>query len=154
MNDEASGPTMSSGAVTVTEGPFAGWTTWSLGSDPYETSIGPFYFRADEGRVRCAFQPRREHLNGGGTIHGGALMSFADFALFGIAHNALNGSHAVTLTCNCEFVGAGALDGVVEAEGEVIRDTRSVIFVRGLVTQASRPLLSFSGTLKKIARRE
>jgi acyl-coenzyme A thioesterase 13 len=154
MNDETSAPTMSSGAVTVTEGPFAGWTTWSLGSDPYETSIGPFYFRADEGRVRCAFQPRREHLNGGGTIHGGALMSFADFALFGIAHNALNGSHAVTLTCNCEFVGAGALDGVVEAEGEVIRDTRSVIFVRGLVTQASRPLLSFSGTLKKIARRE
>jgi acyl-coenzyme A thioesterase 13 len=154
MNDETSAPTMSSGAVTVTEGPFAGWTTWSLGSDPYETSIGPFYFRADEGRVRCAFQPRREHLNGGGAIHGGALMSFADFALFGIAHNALNGSHAVTLTCNCEFVGAGALDGVVEAEGEVIRDTRSVIFVRGLVTQASRPLLSFSGTLKKIARRE
>jgi acyl-coenzyme A thioesterase 13 len=154
MNDETSAPTMSSGAVTVTEGPFAGWTTWSLGSDPYETSIGPFYFRADEGRVRCAFQPRREHLNGGGTIHGGALMSFADFALFGIAHNALNGSHAVTLTCNSEFVGAGALDGVVEAEGEVIRDTRSVIFVRGLVTQASRPLLSFSGTLKKIARRE
>jgi acyl-coenzyme A thioesterase 13 len=154
MNDETSAPTMSSGAVTVTEGPFAGWTTWSLGSDPYETSIGPFYFRADEGRVRCAFQPRREHLNGGGTIHGGALMSFADFALFGIAHNALNGSHAVTLTCNCEFVGAGALDGVVEAEGEVIRDTRSVIFLRGLVTQASRPLLSFSGTLKKIARRE
>jgi uncharacterized protein (TIGR00369 family) len=143
------------GEKVIADGPFAGWTTWSEGADPYETSIGPFCFRVEaDGRPRCAFQPRREHLNGGGTIHGGALMSFADFALFGIAHNALNGSHAVTLTCNCEFVGAGALDGVVEAEGEVIRDTRSVIFVRGLVTQASRPLLSFSGTLKKIARRE
>ncbi len=154
MNGDGTPQTMSSAAVTLAEGPFAGWTTWSQGGDPYETAIGPFYFRADEGRVRCAFQPRREHLNGGGTIHGGALMSFADFALFAIAHNALAGVHAVTLTCNCEFIGAGGLDGTVEAEGEVIRDARSVIFVRGLVTQASRPLLSFSGTLKKIARRE
>lgn len=154
MNGEQSAPTMSSGAVTVKEGPFAGWTTWSLGSDPYETSIGPFYFRTDDDRPQCAFQPRREHLNGGGTIHGGALMSFADFALFAIAHKALEGAHAVTLTCNSEFVGAGSLDGVVEATGEVIRDTRSVIFVRGVVTQSGRPLLSFSGTLKKIARRD
>jgi acyl-coenzyme A thioesterase 13 len=154
MNGEGLPPTMSSGAATVAEGPFAGWTTWSQGSDPYETAIGPFYFRADTGRARCAFQPRREHLNGGGTIHGGALMSFADFSLFAIAHNALANSHAVTLTFSSEFVGAGGLDGTVEADGEVIRDTRSVIFVRGLVTQASRPLLSFSGTLKKIGRRE
>jgi len=145
---------MSSGAVTLTEGPFAGWTTWSQGSDPYETSIGPFYFRVEDGRARCMFQPRREHLNGGGSIHGGALMSFADFSLFAIAHNALKGEHAVTLTFNSEFIGAGGLDGMVEAQGEVIRDARAVIFVRGLVTQASRPLLSFSGTLKKIARRE
>jgi acyl-coenzyme A thioesterase PaaI-like protein len=154
MNGEGLPPTMSSGAVTVAEGPFAGWTTWSQGSDPYETAIGPFYFRGDTGRARCAFQPRREHLNGGGTIHGGALMSFADFSLFAIAHNALANSHAVTLTFSSEFVGAGGLDGTVEADGEVIRETRSVIFVRGLVTQASRPLLSFSGTLKKVGRRE
>lgn len=154
MNGDGTPPTMSSGSVTLTEGPFAGWTTWSQGGDPYETAIGPFYFRTENGRARCAFQPRREHLNGGGTIHGGALMSFADFSLFAIAHNALAGGHAVTLTFSSEFVGAGALDGMVEAEGDVIRDARSVIFVRGLVTQARRPLLSFSGTLKKIARRE
>ncbi|MGQ0534098.1 MAG: PaaI family thioesterase [Caulobacteraceae bacterium] len=153
MNGEGSAPTMSGGAVTMTEGRFAGWTTWSQGSDPYETAIGPFYFRSENGRARCAFEPRREHLNGGGTIHGGALMSFADFSLFAIAHNALAGAHAVTLTCNSEFVGAGRLDGIVEAEGEVVRDTRSVVFIRGLVTQRSHPLLSFSGTLKKIERR-
>jgi uncharacterized protein (TIGR00369 family) len=153
MNGDGPPQITQCGPVTLTEGPFAGWSTWSAGSDPYETTIGPFYFRHDEGRIRCAFQPRREHLNGGGTIHGGALMSFADFSLFAIAHKALEGVDAVTLTCNSEFVGAGSLGGTVEAEGEVIREGRSVIFVRGLVTQASRPLLSFSGTLKKIVRR-
>ncbi|MGD9968730.1 MAG: PaaI family thioesterase [Hyphomonadaceae bacterium] len=154
MNGEGNAPTLAGGAVVVNEGPFAGWITWGLGGDPYETAVGPFYFRGGDGPARCAFQPRRDHLNGGGTIHGGALMSFADFALFAIAYKSLESTHAVTLTCHSEFVGAGTLDGLVEAEGEVIRDTRSIIFVRGLVTQASRPLLSFSGTLKKMARRD
>ncbi|MGH6951213.1 MAG: PaaI family thioesterase [Vitreimonas sp.] len=138
------------GPVQLTEGPFAGWSTWSGGADPYETAIGPFCFKVEEGRARTAFQPRREHLNGGGTIHGGALMSFADFSLFSIAHKALEGVHAVTLTCNCEFLSAGDLSGVVEAQGDVLRETRSLIFVRGIVTQGQRPLLAFSGTLKKI----
>jgi uncharacterized protein (TIGR00369 family) len=136
--------------IVVTEGSFRGWTTWSAGADPYETAIGPFYFRMDGEKARCAFEPRRDHLNGGGAIHGGALMSFADFALFAIAHNALAGTKTVTLTMNSEFIAAGDLSGMVEAQGEVLRVTRSLVFVRGLLTQVSRPLLAFSGTLKKI----
>ncbi|MEZ5970899.1 MAG: PaaI family thioesterase [Hyphomonadaceae bacterium] len=154
MNGEGTPQTSYSGGVTLTEGPFAGWTTWSGGSDPYETLIGPFYFRQENGGARCVFEPKRHHLNGGDSIHGGCLMSFADFSLFAIAHNVLQDARAVTMTFNSEFIGAGNLDCWVEARGEVVRDTRSVIFIRGIVTQAERPLLSFSGTLKKIARRE
>jgi len=138
------------GPVLLTDGPFAGWSTWSKGADPFETSIGPFCFKTEGERAISAFQPARSHLNGGGTIHGGALMSFADFSLFAIAHNALHETKAVTLTCNCEFLAAGTLDGTVESSGDVLRQTRSLIFVRGLVTQLGRPLLAFSGTLKKI----
>lgn len=146
------GAALSYGApITLSDGPFAGWTTWGAGADPYETYLGPFCFRLEQERVRCAFAPRREHLNGGGAMHGGALMSFADFALFAIAHNALGGAHAVTLTFNCEFLSAGGLEAWVEAEGEVLRQTRSLVFVRGLVAQAKRPLLGFSGTLKKLS---
>ena len=148
MSDQSVQPY--SGPILLTEGPFAGWNTWGHGADPYETAIGPFCFKEEGDRARSAFQPRREHLNGGGKIHGGALMSFADFSLFSIAHKALKGAHAVTLTCNCEFLSAGDLSAVIEAEGEMLRETRSLIFVRGLITQASRPLLAFSGTLKKI----
>lgn len=142
----------SGGPELIAEGPFAGWWSWSQGADPFETALGPFCFQLERGRARCAFAPRREHLNGSGAIHGGALMSFADFALFSIAHNVLAGGvRAVTLTCNCEFLSAGELGAWVEAEGEVLAETGSLIFARGLVTQASRPVLAFSGTLKKIA---
>ena len=107
------GPQPYAGPVVVAEGRFAGWSTWGAGADPYETAIVPFCFKIEAGRARCAFQPRREHLNGGGTIHGGALMSFADFALFSIAHKGLEGVHAVTLTCNCEVLSAVDVNDVI-----------------------------------------
>lgn len=152
MNGEGTPQTTWSGGVTLTEGPFAGWTTWSEGGDPYETLIGPFYFRSEAGGgARSVFEPQAHHCNGGGSIHGGCLMSFADFSLFAIASETLASTMAVTLTCNSEFIGAGDLSAIVEAEGEVLRTTRSLIFVRGLVTQSLRPLLAFSGTLKKIS---
>lgn len=154
MTENGGGVETWGGATVLTEGPFAGWTTWSTGGDPYETFLGPFCFRLDGGKARCAFQPRQDHLNGGGTVHGGALMSFADFALFAIAHNALRGAKAVTLTCNCEFLSAGGLDGVIEADGDVLRETRTLVFARGVVSQKARPVLAFSGTLKKINVRD
>lgn len=150
MNDVAGGENTFQGPEVLTEGPFAGWSTWSAGADPYETAIGPFCFKLDGERAVSAFQPRRDHLNGGGTIHGGALMSFADFSLFSIAHAAVKDVKAVTLTCNSEFLAGGVPDELVQSTGEVLRETRSLIFVRGIITQLDRPLLAFSGTLKKI----
>ncbi len=149
MSDETGQP----GPNLIREGAFAGWMTWSGGADPYETAIGPFCFRVDDGVVRAGFEPRHDHLNGGGSIHGGALMSFADFSLFAIAHKELRETSAVTLTCNSEFLSAGGLGAIVEARGEVLRETRTLLFVRGLITQRAAPLLAFSGTLKKIPKR-
>jgi acyl-coenzyme A thioesterase 13 len=151
MSAESAGKEPYGAPVVLTEGPFKGWTTWGAGADPFETTIGPFCFHAEGSAILSAFQPRRERLNGGGAIHGGALMSFADFSLFSIAHNALAGAKAVTLTCNCEFLSAGGADDIVTSQGEVLRETRSLLFVRGIITQSDRPLLAFSGTLKKIA---
>lgn len=137
--------------VELTDGPFKGWLTWGDGRDPFETLVGPLVFKSEpDGRSRAAFLPDRKHLNGGGVIHGGALMSFADFALFGLAHEALKGAFAVTVTFNAEFVGAGQSGAVVEAEGRVIKQTKSLVFVQGVLMQGGAPILAFSGTLKKI----
>jgi len=137
--------------VELTEGPFKGWLTWGDGRDPFETLVGPLVFRSEpDGTSRAAFLPEKKHLNGGGVIHGGALMSFADFALFGLAHDALAGAFAVTVTFNAEFVGAGAPGSVVEAQGRVVKQTKSLVFVQGVLMQGGAPILAFSGTLKKI----
>lgn len=143
-----------SAPVVVSEGPFAGWKTWGNGSDPFETLAGPFFFREEaDGQFRAAFQPEHRHLNGGGALHGGLLMTFADFSLFALAFGAMAGDHGVTLTFNSEFVGAGDLEGWVEAQGGVIRRTRSIVFLQGQLVQRGRPLLAFSGTIKILAAR-
>jgi uncharacterized protein (TIGR00369 family) len=136
----------------VTEGEWAGWSTY--GDDPFEALTGPYYYRQDEdGRAVCAFKAEKKHMNGGGSIHGGSFMTFADYALFIIAQDALTGGGSVTASLNGEFID-GAVEGeIIEARGEVVRAGGSLVFVRGLITTGGRPLFNFSAILKKIRRR-
>jgi uncharacterized protein (TIGR00369 family) len=139
-------------AQEITEGEWAGWRIWS--SDPFELHAGPFYARRDEdGRMVCAFRAERKHMNGGGFMHGGCLMTFADYALFCIADGALQDTGSVTASLNGEFID-GAVEGeLIEASGEVVRAGGSLVFIRGLVSTGGRPLLNFSGIVKKVRRR-
>lgn len=138
-------------AQEITEGEWAGWRVWS--SDPFELHSGPFYARRNEaGQMVCAFRAERKHMNGGGHMHGGALLTFADYALFCIADEALKDSGSVTASLNGEFID-GAVEGeLIEATGEVVRNANSLVFIRGLVSTAGRPLLNFSAIVKKVRR--
>jgi acyl-coenzyme A thioesterase 13 len=139
--------------VEVTDGPFAGWKTWGYGSDPYETLTGPFHMRfLEDGNVECGTIPAQEHCNGGGAIHGGFLMTFADFAIFAIAYDALDRTPAVTLSLTSEFLSAGKPGVMMTCRGEVLRRTRKMIFARGIIEQEGEPVLSFTGILKRISR--
>jgi uncharacterized protein (TIGR00369 family) len=137
--------------VDVTDGEWTGWTLWS--GDPYELLSGPFYARREaDGWMRCAFRAERKHMNGAGAMHGGCLMTFADYALFCIASGQFESHGSVTASMNCEFIDAAYEGEIVEARGEVVRAGRSLIFVRGLIETAGRPLLTFSSILKKVRR--
>ena len=136
-----------------TEGEFAGWWTFA-GLDPFEDLTGPFYMRKPKGQApQMAFRAQARHMNGAGFMHGGCLMTFADFALFVIAGRELRSSMAVTATFNSEFVGSVQAGALVECGGEVIKAGRSLIFVRGMVTSDGEPALTFSAVLKRVAPR-
>ena len=138
--------------ISVTDGPWHGWLRWP-GTDPFEDHAGPFFARYDDaGAIECGFRPEAKNTNGGGNVHGGALLTFADFALFMVASAALPEFHGVTATLNAEFVGAGHLGHLLTARGEVIKAGRSLIFMRGLIDDAGEPVMSFSGVIKKVTR--
>ena len=107
---------------------------------------------ADGDRV-TAFRAGPEHMNGGGFMHGGCLLTFADFALFAIATDALKGDHAVTLNLSGDFLGSVEPGALVEARGEVTRGGGKTIFVRGLVTGDGKPALSFTGIIRRLSKR-
>lgn len=132
----------------VADGAWAGWTLWS--PDPFELLAGPFYARRDEsGRMACAFRAERKHMNGHGAMHGGCLMTFADYAIFCIASEHLAGSGSVTAQMNCDFVDAAFEGEHVECTGEVVRAGASLVFIRGQITAGGRIAMTYSAILKK-----
>lgn len=140
--------------VEMAEGEWAGWKTY-IGGDPFEDHAGPFYWKTEaDGRPVCAFRAERKHMNGGGSMHGGCIMTFADYCLFVIARDALNDSHSVTATFNGEFVGGAPVGALVEGRGEVVKAGRSMVFVRGLITTGGEPVMSFSAVVKKTRPRD
>lgn len=142
------------GAVLITEGEWAGWKTWR--HDAFETLAGPFYMRAEpDGSIRCGFLAEERHMNGGGFMHGGCTMTFADFCLFALSEPEHSGP-GVTVSLNGEFTGSAAPGDRLEATGGTVKAGGSLVFVRGLivnVSQGGAPVLNFSGVIKKVKRR-
>ena len=137
------------GKKIQTEGEFKGWHYWD--GDAFESElIGPFYFREDEaGEPVGAFRAEPRHMNGHGNMHGGCMMSFADFGLFAITDKILgDDTPAVTLSLSSEFLHGPTVGDLMEVRGEVLKAGRSILFVRGLVTANGTPSLNFSGTIK------
>ena len=121
--------------------------------DPFEELVGPLCFKEDEaGRLRCAFEATPRHANTSGQIHGGMLMTFADFALCLAATHGLLGERCVTVSLSCEFTAPGEVGDFIESTAEVVRRTRSLTFVRGQVTAGDRILLNYSAIVKRLAR--
>jgi acyl-coenzyme A thioesterase PaaI-like protein len=134
-----------------TEGEFAGWRTWSR--DAYETHNGPFWHRVeDDGTIRCAFRIEKKHLNGARNVHGGCFMSFADYCLFATAAPILDGP-GVTLSFACEFLDAAREGELIEGVAEITRAGNSILFLRGMLCSGERPVLSFSGSIKRVKRK-
>jgi acyl-coenzyme A thioesterase 13 len=137
----------------VTEGPFAGWMTWGNESDPFETLTGPYYMKPlPEGGYTCAYMPEQKNCNGMGNIHGGSLMTFADFALFAHAHDYMNETPCVTMQFESQFVGGAKPNELIVSSAEIVRATRTMLFIRGLLTQSDKPVLSYSAVLKRIGQ--
>ncbi|HEY7800064.1 MAG TPA: PaaI family thioesterase [Hyphomonadaceae bacterium] len=138
-------------AKLIETGPWAGWKTWP--QDTFETGTGPFYARKDEqGRTVCRFVAEPRHMNGGGFMHGGCFLTFADFACYAIAEEHTQGP-TVTVNLSGDFLAAAKVGDVMEATGEVTRAGGRLIYVRGLVTAGGTPALSFTSVITRVKRK-
>ena len=125
------------------------------GTDPAEDLIGPFYLKRDNECLTAGMRVSAKHCNGMQTVHGGVLMTFADFALCAHARYQTEDKHIVTVSLNAEFVDGAPKGTWLESNTEIVRRTNRLTFVQGTILCSEQgsepyPVLSFSGVGKRV----
>ncbi len=131
-----------------------GWWSWEvLGDERFNATIGRLIVRGEgDGRARCRMFPGIPHSNLGNVVHGGAILTFIDMAMFAGGHMAgMRESMAVTLDCSARFIAIGELGHPLDATVEIVKESGRLVFFRGIVEQEGRIVADWSGTLRKIA---
>jgi len=132
--------------------PFEGYTIYDP-IDPYENLAGPFYWKQrEDGTHHFALKAEARHCNRHGIVHGGLMMTMIDLTMVVSAKQKWD-EQLVTVSLNSEFVAAGQDSDIIEAEGELVRRTRSLAFTRGRVFVGDRTLLAASAVLKPLKPR-
>lgn len=142
------------GAVPDPDHP--GWLSWGdFPRGSFAAATGRLLFKPDGPlRAICRMFPTEQHGNMGGSLHGGAIMSFIDMSMFagGLCAGMMRG-HYVTLDLTTHFLHRGQPGSPLDAHVELVRQTRGHAFLQGVVFQDDEPCYSFSGTLKRIRER-
>lgn len=120
------------------------------GFDAAEDHIGPFYFRRRNDMMDCAFVAEDKHCNGNGTVHGGVLMTFADYALCMAATNGYDGESCVTVSFNSQFLASAENHQIISCLPKVNRVTGSMVFVTGELISQGDVCLTFSAVVKRL----
>ena len=126
-----------------------GWR--DLRSSGFSTTIGQILFRTDRDGLEAGFiapDGIGNNIAGGDAVHGGAMMTFADIVLGFAASKAAQIAHCVTVQMNYQFAGAARIGDFVICKAELVRATRSLVFVRGLIRVGDRDIGSVDALFK------
>ncbi|MBW3096605.1 PaaI family thioesterase [Pseudohoeflea coraliihabitans] len=115
--------------------------------------VGPFWQRLEGSGRAYGFAARDHHANLLGVVQGGMIMTFAD-RVFGLeAWAAADQTPCVTVQFSCQFIAATPLRTFVTTQPEIVRKTRSLVFVEGRVFSNDALVASCQGVWKIVARR-
>jgi acyl-coenzyme A thioesterase PaaI-like protein len=130
----------------------AGWTRAEASG--FTGQLGPFWLRGAGAERQIGIIAAPLHANNHmGTVHGGALMTFADIALGFRASDAIGGAACVTAQLQLQFVAGARLGEFITCRPELVRRTTQLVFVRGLITADERTVASADGIWKVLEPR-
>jgi uncharacterized protein (TIGR00369 family) len=120
--------------------------------DKAEDSIGPFFFFMEDEHPRTAFRVQTRHCNAHDSVHGGILMTFADYTLCLGANGGASESVA-TVSCNNEFTAPAHNGDLIQGRAKVIKRGGSMVFVRCELLVDETVVLMSSAVIKRIRPR-
>jgi uncharacterized protein (TIGR00369 family) len=136
-----------------------GWHQWTLrDAHRFNSFLGKILVQShseeagNESALVRMF-PDVQHSNLLDAVHGGAILGFIDVALFAACYHldALSTGPSVTLDLSSQFMAPARLNAPLDAQIDVLRSTRRLVFLRGLVVQGDARICAFSATIRKAA---
>ncbi|MBN8510157.1 MAG: PaaI family thioesterase [Burkholderiales bacterium] len=123
-----------------------------FGGSGFVATNGPFYIRKlDGGGVQLGFRVEPRHCNPMGILHGGMMATFCDMLLPISAHYlspALARRFLPTIQLQVDYLGASPLGAWVQGEAQLLRHTRSLVFMQGLASADGDTVARVSGIFK------
>jgi len=110
--------------------------------------IGPIWRHEDGDRLSFGFTVAEKHLNRAGNLHGGMLSTLADQSMAMTARKATGGKRHATIELNIQFVDTVRLGEFVVSQPEVVRATRSLLFMQAKMMVGSRVVVTTNGIWK------
>ena len=112
---------------------------------------GPLYTRRTESGFQLGFRVEQRHCNQMGICHGGMMATFCDMLLPISAHvlsKEIGNRFLPTINLQIDYLAASPLGAWVQGEAQLLRATRSLVFMQGLVQADGNPVARVSGIFK------
>jgi len=114
----------------------------------FDTLAGPFYFPLGDSGNTCGFLADARHANTRDLVHGGMVTTAFDFGLGVTSRNATGQRPGATIQLNIHFISAVKLGEFAIVRYEIMRTTRSLVFLRGVMSVGDRTVATADGVWK------
>lgn len=105
----------------------------------YARAFGPVWI--DRAGHRMRFRVTDQHTNPAGTLHGGAMATFADAQLIVFRAGAEEGrTHCPTISLSLDYLAPATVGAWVEAVVTFVRQTRTMLFTQAIMTVDGEPV--------------
>lgn len=125
-----------------------GWTPVTGGS--FMRMVGPLWRKGFGREVRFGLLPEAKHGNHRNIVHGGMLMTLADYGLGSYMAEIVGNQNQVTIQLDVQFNSPAILGEFLEVKTEMTRQTSQLFFLRGLIMSGERVVVSASGIWKSV----
>lgn len=122
-----------------------------LSTSPFGWENGPVFERKIDAGVQRGFRVAARHINAGGALHGGMVMTFADILLATAVH-AVAKPPFVTIRLTTDFIGPAFEGEWVQGTATAEPPEDGIVAVRGIIECNGKPIASAQGLFKAIGR--
>ena len=112
-------------------------------------NIGDLSFRKiDETNYEYSIKILENFLNTGGIAHGGFIATIADTGMGNAAHLAAGNKRSVTVNLDIKYISAGKLGDNLVGKVEVLKRTKTLVFINCKILNSKGIVATASGTWK------